>query len=486
MAKSFKSDESFLEKIAIGAVGTKKVYDHLVNMGHKPVTLDRGSMSFKLWKAIKIKRLRVPDILCVNTGIKIESRAKTKLMISMSHSESDPERGWDFGLDDKDYIAFPVCEKSGDEPIDWTAFDLIQYVKVEELRKARQANKVIQEKPKGAQEGFETRLTWPCSIASYNGTISGLNDSHIQYKRESDNRKITLRLKRKDIILNALVQEGINVKKNEIICSVVPVYSTIPVETELDANYYLDLLKNPSLSSRYSAAKALCFYDHNVVQQPLIRLIQNESEHIYVKLEAAASLMKFNNQIGWSFVEQTLEGEYLENRLEAVIVLSEIDSEDSNKLLSKCLLDSNQHSEIRAGAAWALGELRNRNSLGSLLLSFKEMDESIKIEAARALAKLSERFQSDVMKKFPKVDPEERPGVAWAISKAGGFAINDILPLGIDKDARHWISYMIGTQNPENYVEEVAQLKNDDPEIYFAVNVLWKILTSWIHNLKEY
>lgn len=85
-------------------------------------------MTYKLWKQIKIKRIRVPDILCVKCGCQVESRAKTSLEISMSHSLSDQERGWDYGLHDKDYVALVVCNQSGDRPIDWVAEDIVQYL----------------------------------------------------------------------------------------------------------------------------------------------------------------------------------------------------------------------------------------------------------------------------------------------------------------------------------------------------------------------
>lgn len=78
-------------------------------------------MSYKIWKQIKIKRLRVPDILCLNCGTRVEARAKTQLEISMSHSLSDPERGWDKGLADRDVVALSLCAKSGERPVDWQA-----------------------------------------------------------------------------------------------------------------------------------------------------------------------------------------------------------------------------------------------------------------------------------------------------------------------------------------------------------------------------
>jgi hypothetical protein len=114
--RAFKTNESFLEKIAIGATGTRRAFADLERQGHDPLELERGSMSFKIWKAIKIKRVRVPDILCLNCGRRVESRAKTKLEITMSHSQSVQERGWDFGLDDDDRIALIHCTRVGPEP----------------------------------------------------------------------------------------------------------------------------------------------------------------------------------------------------------------------------------------------------------------------------------------------------------------------------------------------------------------------------------
>ena len=40
----------------------------------------------------------------------------------MSHSKSDTERGWDYGLRDSDYVALIACERVGDGPVDWWPF----------------------------------------------------------------------------------------------------------------------------------------------------------------------------------------------------------------------------------------------------------------------------------------------------------------------------------------------------------------------------
>ncbi len=127
---SFKSDESFMEKLAIGAIGTKQVYSNLYNSGHSPIELERGSMGYKIWKDIKIKRIRVPDILCIKCGTRIESRAKSNLKIVMSHSRNSKERFWDHGLHDTDYVALVLCEKEGEGPTDWNASEQVQYIQL--------------------------------------------------------------------------------------------------------------------------------------------------------------------------------------------------------------------------------------------------------------------------------------------------------------------------------------------------------------------
>lgn len=485
--RSFKSDESFLEKISIGAVGTRRVYDDLLAQGHVPIELERGSMSFKIWKTIKIKRIRVPDILCLDIGLRIESRAKTKLEISMSHSFSDPERGWDYGLEDDDLVALAVCNRTGDKPIDWQADSLVQYIRVRDMRAAQRNGLVLGVDPKGAQEGFEARLTWPAAIANAEGTITEISDNYIKYRRALDNRTITLRRIRGEIALNPLVIEGDQVRENQILASVMPISVSIPDDIEVvSANDYISRLESYSLSERYTAAKALSYLGAENVVEALLERMNDVQDHIYVRLESAAGLSRLANERGNLFLLNTLSDEYLENRLEAVIVLGEIGTPFAANMLVQTLRDEEQHSEIRAGAAWALGELRNHSALNALIDSFTEVDESIRIEATRALAKLARQYSEQVIDEFVHSNTETRPGIAWAISSASRFTLDQLLGSLVNDDARRWIAYVLGSQDPARYIGEIEALKSKDPEVYFAVTVLWQIMNSWVYGLEEY
>lgn len=483
---SFKSDDSFLEKISIGAIGTRQVYQNLKDLGHTPIELERGSMSYKIWKKIKIKRIRVPDILLVNCGIRVESRAKTKLEITMSHSESDPTRGWDYGMKDNDFVALVVCSKVGEEPIDWKAEKVIQYVKVKDLRDAAKNDLVDYVKPKGAEEGFEARITWPSSVASADGEIKQITDQRIQFSRKSDNRTISLSLYKKGVKLQPLVSQGETVVQNQIIASSVAVsqsFNSNPV-TQI---FFIANLRSTDLSDRYAAAKALSYFESPETKSALVETIQDKNEHIYVKLEAAACLARFNVKRGFEFIQKCLaENDYAQNILESVIVLAEIQSAKSCEILGNVLSKEEYDPVIRAGAAWALGEQNNEESLSSLIKSFNNVDEIIRVEAARALAKLTRDFTPKIIDQFDHASETEKPGVAWALSVSNNISVNDLLQKLNDMDSRQWVSYILGKQGSEKHLIEIEELKKKDPEVYFAVTVLWKIMTSWVYNLKEY
>ncbi|BDI75952.1 hypothetical protein PC1C4_26740 [Paraprevotella clara] len=479
---SFKTDESFLEKISIGVIGTQQVFSVLQRQGHKPIELERGSMNYKIWKKIKIKRIRVPDILCVDNGIRVESRAKTKLEISMSHSSSDPDRGWDFGMKETDYVAIVICEKNGSEPVDWIADNLVQFISIKALREAEKEQKVIFVKPKGAEEGFEARINWPACIATSKGEIIEI-DKTIKYRTEEGRIKwvgLTKGGKR----LSPLVKIGDKVQPNQILASVVNISQTIP-DTIVNSNFFLANLSSLILSERYAAAKALSYFNEKKVISSLLNKLTDKDEHIYVKLEVAASLCRLGAD-GYTFIRECLKDTYLQNILEAVIVLAEIKTDTANKILCNVLLDESFDPEIRAGAAWGLGEQQNKSALTSLIASFNSIDENVKIEAARALGKLTSNYSNEILSAFNIATPNEMPGIAWALTKSNSINIYHFLDNLNSLEARQWISYIIGMQGEEKYISEIERLKNKDPEVYFAVTLLWKITTSWINGLKEY
>jgi len=484
--RSYKSDTSFLEKLCMGAAGTRQIHEDLSAHGHEPIELERGSTGFKIWKEIKIKRVRVPDILCVRCGRRVEARAKTKFEISMSHSQSTPERGWDFGLRDEDLVGIVLCSRTGEEPTSWNALEMVHYMTVRDLRSAFAKGMVTKEKPKGAEEGFELRVTWPSSIATRGGRVSEISSSAIKYRRINDNGTTSLGLVRKGIRLKPLVEVGAEVHAGQVLASVVPVHGYIECGEPVGSEYYIKLLRSVDLSDRYTACKALTILTGPEAIEALVERQSDVNEHIYVRLEAAAGLMRRADARGSDFVKQCLADDYLTNRLEAAIILGEIKNKTSLDLLIRALKDPEQHPEIRAGAAYSLGELGNRDSLEALVEVFLTVDQRIRAEAARSLAKLGQKFPEELAATFPTGLSDQRAGIAWALTRSQALPIRKLMENPLDEDGRQWIAFILGSQKPTAYVEEVEELRKQDPEVYFAVTVLWKILSSWINGLEEY
>lgn len=112
----FKVDTSFLRFLTMGALGVRRVADELRELGFQPIELERYCASNKIW-ATKIKRLRMPDLLCVRTGLRVEVRAKSDLKIRMSDAPNNPDRVWDAGCRDEDVVALIACAGSPEGPM---------------------------------------------------------------------------------------------------------------------------------------------------------------------------------------------------------------------------------------------------------------------------------------------------------------------------------------------------------------------------------
>src|SRR5207247_475666 len=138
-------------------------------------------------------------------------------------------------------------------------------------------------------------------------------------------------------------------------------------EPRLRDDDYIRALSSASLSDRYAAAKALSHLTSAAAREALIKKLNDDQEEAYVRFECAAGLARLGEEVGWRFIQDRLSDGYLSYRLEAVIILAEIPGDRSCALLTQVIRDRTQHPEIRAGAAWALGEMRERDAIPVLI-----------------------------------------------------------------------------------------------------------------------
>ena len=169
----FKADTSFLRFLTMGTRGVHQTMAQLQEKGFKPIELERYCASNKIWST-KVKRLRLPDLLCVKTGLRVEVRAKSDLKIRMSDAPNNPDRAWDAGLQNDDLVAFIACFDDGEGPV---AADKAMFFRIGDLRSTVDQSKLGP--PKSASEGAERDRTWPATIPKRDGRVLEVNDQKI-------------------------------------------------------------------------------------------------------------------------------------------------------------------------------------------------------------------------------------------------------------------------------------------------------------------
>jgi len=269
----------------------------------------------------------------------------------------------------------------------------------------------------------------------------------------------------------------------------VPVHITLPCPPEVDEAYFVGKLASINLSERYAAAKALRYRGYTTAQAALEDRMNHAEEDIYVQLESAAALAAHDHVAGWTFIEGKLRSAVLhvplETQLETLIVASEIPKNRSENLLIEVLRDTERDEELRAGAAWALGQFASATTASALVDTFNSTALEVKTEAARALLKITEPQLAHIVDLLKTTDPSRRDGISWVLAKTGGFDPRDILH-NADDNLRRWVSYIIGHGKEGLAEADVDAICKADPEVYFAASVLWQILASWIDGLTEY
>ena len=150
-----KTDTSFLKFVSMGAIGVRQTISQLQALGFRPIVLERYCDSNKIWTT-KVKRLRLPDLLCIRTGLRVEVRGKSDLQIRMSDAPNNPDRTWDAGLRDDDVAAFIAILQDGTIQ---RAADEAAFFTIRSLRESVAHSKLGA--AKSASEGAERDRTWP-------------------------------------------------------------------------------------------------------------------------------------------------------------------------------------------------------------------------------------------------------------------------------------------------------------------------------------
>ena len=380
----FKTDTSFLRFLTMGALGTQHVMGQLSRLGFAPIELERYASSNKIWTT-KIKRLRLPDLLCVRTGMRIEVRAKSNLEIRMSHARNNPERHWDYGNLDADIVALVPCRNGDTGPVvagDATFFTFGA------LRQTVDQNQLSG--LKAASEGSEQHLTWPAVVSSRPGLVLDVTRSSLGVEWSGDG----MPSRRHTYTLNGkvpYVRPGERFSGETQFLAGTP-SSMADLDPYLEQQYDpLSELMSENRISRYSAAKALAF---RTDQQSRARSILEQQIGVdpdtRVALEIASTATGLGVTAAADFIRKIIYTQAESPMcMEAIFVITELGRRGDTGFAT-AELDSIagdrwhfQANEARQAAVWGLGQAGVR-AYKKLIPYLSDPEENVALHAIAA------------------------------------------------------------------------------------------------------
>lgn len=361
---AFKTDSSFLRFLTMGAVGVHETIRVLEDQGFAPIELERYCASNKIWMT-KVKRLRLPDLLCVRTGLRVEVRAKSDLKIRMSDAPGNPDRRWDVGLRDGDLVAFIACSADS-EGVEIRGPPV--FCSVGDMRASVGNTKLGP--PKSQMQGAERDRTWPTTVPGRDGVVLEVEPTRIRTSLSTGRRQIyELRDKHPYVRSGDAFTGGAT-----IIAGVLPRLASLDEARALTWDPAAHLQADDAVD-RYCAAKAL---PHVAVaeqhQGRLYHLATQESDG-RIALELAASAARLGHADGIHFIAEFVRQEDRGDlRMEGVLILSELGTDVAAVQLHDLLNDKHfARDELRQAATWGLGKLGCRRY--DLLLGLLDDDE---------------------------------------------------------------------------------------------------------------
>lgn len=499
---AFKPDSSFFRKIVIGAVGTRAVCADLRRHGHDMRELERGSTDTKLWKDVRRKRVRIPDLVCTKCGLRVESRAKTAPDLSMSHSPAEEARAWDFGMVDRDLIAFPVCQAVEESYwssghlrgglsywhernwVKWQAKPFVNYFAVQAFRSSAHTRSST----KGVTEGSETAIAWNATFSSRTGVVEAASQERITIRRKSDGHRYTWRVPPGQIVV---VSPGCEVHENQVIASAVPPFPVAALRCpgSTPASHIGQLLQSRERTLRFTGVKLARLRGDASFCDEVSALAADADEDVYVRLEAASYLASTCGQPADPLFRPYYTSNAPQTQLESVIALGEAGTSDAIGLVSAILDDEQRPYFLRSAAAWSLSRVHQPDALSRLIRAFADVDPDIRDEALERIVSVGGPAVPLLLTGLRS--PESDIAAGCAESLRHRYDLPDEAIAAIMRDFRSgsastWVTWLVAHLPRERVATAIADLQKSAPHLHYAVSVLWSFVESWIARRWEF
>jgi hypothetical protein len=474
----FKEDVSFARFVTMGAIGTAHVARDLDNrFGHRAVELERYSMANKVWTGIKVKRERIPDLVCLQCGRRVESKAKSKLEIKLSDSATVGREWHAGGMRLGDLFAFVRVDLDASpvtvgRPTYFTGADLRSVVDV-----ARTGTR------KSASQGSELDLKWPAWVPSGDGTLLGVDDQGRVVFRRPSRKEGTYGHSAKWPHVYLYLNPGDRfVGQETVVAGVVP-----PPATVACPGPHWDMeedLRSSDYTTRYAAVKAIGITGEQALAADLTGVVDHHDEDWRVRLEARGSLARLDPErwlTALADVAADVDGPPME-QMEAVFILSELPYPAAAEALAAVVVaEDGRDDEVRCAAVWGLGtgtcpdpervmahltDPSDRVAMHAAAAlpdelppaAISALDQAVQSGDSRsgpvAAAVLAHRGHADVLVKIASGDGPGRP---WALEALGDFTpaqVEDAAGGTLDESLRSVLAPM--------WMRHVDWLRTDD------------------------
>ena len=466
---NFKADWSFLEKISMGAVSSREVIKMLNEAGHEVIELERYSTSNKIW-ATKIKRLRLPDLICLKCGRRIESRAKSNLDVRMSDNENNQSRRWDAGLRDEDLIAFIKCEKTEDG---WLPGSQVNLFETMSLRETVNSSRLGD--PKSPGEGAERDRIWPSSIPKKNGKVIDVmeDDEKLQIKVQYDNGKKYTYSTKREKGYHAYCKPGDVFCANEVMIAGIPTKKE-KIDTCQGGYNFLEDLESDVKEVRYAGVKALGYLENKQKYVEKLYLLKKIETDKRVTLEIYSSLIRLGEDVWKEFYEYAMSLDEEEYKFEYVLILAELNEyPEAENILCEIAKDSSMNTEMRSAAAWGIKV--SLDSISDLLEIAKSDKDSV---ASHAIANLIVNYNEEFTLQLIDLIVDDISGgivlkILTEIEMSDPELIVNIYSKLTSKVQKKWCAMIIGLSVDEKYMVFNEKIKNVDLEKYILIKALW-------------
>lgn len=468
----FKEDADFARFVSMGAVGTAAVARQLRDdHKHSPIELERYAMANKVWQT-KVKRLRLPDLVCVRCGRRVESRAKSKLGIILSHSET-PGREWDAGgMRSDDLYAFVKADLSIFPPYTGTPI----YFTTGALRASVDgAKRSIR---KAASEGSEVTLTWQTWIPAKSGRFRGIDEQDRLIADWEDGRTTKYWHWKKWLEPRYIYLEPDDFFTGEETIVAGIVAATPNIDCPGNTWDLLSDLDATDAADRYTAIKAAGTTERADLVPLLAAIAQNEHEDWRVRVEAFGSLARVQPE-AWTNGLYALAMDPSgrpEQQMEAVFVLSEIPTSEAASALASVALNDELSAEVRSASAWGLGQGASPSPHLLLPLTVNE-DPLVALHAITAIEELPDDLARTLISWMAEPD-ERRAAVAAQLLQRHRKVIPLLNAVATNAKARLWALRALGDLAPE----DVRLLANDrlTPDLVEVLEPMWRGQSDWL------